>query len=131
MMFPIEYDTAMHEPANARLVYPDTLAVNQWYVMGRIAVTALMSEMPITIPALLECGRNDINETPMIPGTAQPAIQAQRFALAPIPKPAVRTAMMLTTPDGMLKRAACLGLKPSCLIRVVEKVLIAPLEHVS
>lgn len=65
---------------------------------------------------------------PRAPGIARPAIQSHLLELLPTAIPERMVTAMLTSPEGMLSRAAVGGLYPKFLISVAEYVVMTPLE---
>lgn len=80
----------------------------------------LTKYIPARSPALLLAGKNDIKAPPIAPGIARPEIQSHLFELLPTATLESMETVILTIPEGMLRRAELGPLYPKFLIIVAE-----------
>ena len=90
-----------------------------------MGVTTLMSQIPRRRAALALA--KDNNDAPVTDGTTRAMIASDLGTLLSTNQVATRDEIMLTAPEGMFSKAACLELYPKPAIIVAEKLVTAPL----
>lgn len=85
----------------------------------------LISQIPTNSAAFSLA--NDIRQAPVTAGATRTTMANDRGTLLSMNQVAARDDMMLTAPEGMFNKAACLGVYPNPAISTAEKLVTAPL----
>lgn len=80
-MLPIEYAAVTNAEATTRFVCPTQFDIAHWNISISVGIMALTRCVPMMIATGLLRGAKDIKAPPIMPGTQNVAIQAQRLEL--------------------------------------------------